>query len=83
MRTLLTLVEIVVVLYGPLALSVSLSKRRALAHGVDPHPAYPGDQPLISAGSIALGVFAGVALLVVFSGQIAAFNDWVLSLGFY
>lgn len=83
MRTLLVLVETLAVLYGPLAVAVSLSMRRARARGVDPNPTYPGDQPLISAGSVVFGVLAGVVILVAISGWITSFNDWVLSLGFY
>lgn len=72
-------VEVVAFAFGPLALAVMWSRKRALARGVDPHPAYPGDHPLVSPGSVILGSLAGYALIAVLSGQIVAFNDWLSS----
>lgn len=80
-RTLLVLVEVAAALFGPFALATAWSRRRQLARGVSPRPAYPGDDPLVTPGAVIVGSLAGYALIVLLGGQVAAFNDWLLSLG--
>lgn len=73
-------VEALALIYGPFALTTAISRKWRLAHGVDPRPAYPGDEPLLSTTSIAAGSLAGFVLLAAFSGQVSAFNEWLLAL---